>query len=132
MDVKRIEYGLQPGQRRIKGGFLFNGSSDPATTTGKGFTVAHASTGVWTVTLDEAPQSYVDFSLTLNLPTGTLGHYEARIGDKSVANGTFDIEVLFSANTSTTHPVAADVAAATDTGIYFEVVVAKGSQVGNG
>lgn len=38
----------------IDGYFEFNGTSDPATVSGKGFSVAYTSTGTWTVTLDQA------------------------------------------------------------------------------
>ncbi len=127
--VKRGLEGVTPGNTVIYGGFLTNGSSAPATTYGKGFTVAHASTGVWTVTLTEPSSSIVSVHLTLNMPTGELPAHFLQVGDKTAT--TFDIEHLAAAATQTAHPVAADITAATDQAIYFICVVSDSGQPGS-
>jgi len=44
---------LQPELKILAGSFTCNGTSDPTTTTGTGFTVARSGTGKWTVTFDD-------------------------------------------------------------------------------
>ena len=61
---------LHLGVYRVEGSFQFNGSSDPTTVIGRGIaSVAHTSTGVWTVTLDSELQK----AQVLVLPGSSFG-----------------------------------------------------------
>lgn len=129
--VKVPMQGIVPGNKVIYGGFLCNGSSDPATTYGRGFTVARTATGVWTVTITEPMSSFVCVLATLNMPDSATTTHEIRIGDKSAANGTFQITNQSTADSSTTDFALADVAAATDQAVYFLCIVSESGLVGS-
>ncbi len=108
----------------LSGSFLTNGSSDPATTYGDGFTVVHAATGVWTVTLDFVFEQYVSAEASLHMATSESAVHSMMIGDKSITSQTFDIIH------KTT--VKADVAAAAANRIDFRVKVARSDIPGAG
>lgn len=56
---------LQPNLKTVAGSFTTAGSSDPSVTTGTGYTVAHTSTGKWTVTLGDKYPGILSGSVTI-------------------------------------------------------------------
>lgn len=120
---------------RIDGSFIPNGTNNTiATKFGTGFTVVRAGTaGVYTVTLSQKFANFVSINLTLQMATSDTQVRVLRVGDQSVSNKTFQIVHLASANTTTTHPLAADInTSGTANKIHFSVVVAMSDVPGAG
>lgn len=119
--------------RVIAGSFIPNGTGAISTTYGTGFTVARADVGEYTVTLDEPFADFVYLDAGGQFATADADVHDFRIGDISVANKTFQIVHLYSDDTTTDHPAAADIAASgTANKVHFVAIVALEDIPGSG
>jgi len=127
MKVPGISYKMIPGS------FIPNNTSDPATQYGVGFSVTRAAAGRWLVTLEEPFADFVGIVAGLQLASSDTDSHEVRVGDISVANKTFEILHLTSADVSTTDLALADITASTTVRkIHFMCVIAREDIPGNG
>lgn len=130
-DIRRQVMGYQPGQAVIFGGFDFNGSDDPTTTYGKGFTVEHTSTGVWTVTLTVPVSSFVSIVPVIAYSSTDDDFRSIRVGAVDAAAKTFELVLLSSDDTSTDHPARTSLVAASGRSCFFMAVVSRSGQPGS-
>ena len=125
---------LHKGTVRVTGRFRFNGSSAPTSVIGRGISsVAHTSTGVWTVTLDSELQNavgLVKFQATLELDASAVTFVTQ--GAVSLSAGTFIVR----AYTESTGAFAlADVAAGSNNGNWCHLDIElkfSGAEDGSG
>tara|TARA_R110000803_G_C11933295_1_gene315688 strand:- start:21 stop:383 length:363 start_codon:yes stop_codon:yes gene_type:complete len=83
----RIFYGmqaLQPNLKVIAGSFVTDGTNDPSSLTGKGFTVTHTATGKFTVTLGDKFPGLL--SAISNVESSTAGDHMSQLGDIDVSS----------------------------------------------
>ena len=102
----------------LTGSFAPNGSSavSAASNKGKGFTVARASQGVFTITLDQA---YAEFqSGQATLQHTTAADLEAQLGDYDATAKTLSVRVH-------TAGTATDVTANANSRVHFVLVLQK-------
>lgn len=88
--MARIKYPVRSPQRElscIAGSFDFNGTSNPATVRGEGFTVAYTSTGTWTVTFT-AEHYYQLQSATATAQLASAGDQFAQVGTYTAPTAT--------------------------------------------
>lgn len=121
-------------EREISGSFRPNGSSaiSATTTTGLGFTASYVSTGVYRITLNFPFAGFKSITHKLRMATGEADVHELRTGDFDVSTKLFEIEHLHSADTTATHPVAADIASAAANVIDFTCKVIVDDGPGSG
>jgi hypothetical protein len=101
---------------RVNGGFSPNGSSDPTAFFGRCISsVAHTSTGVWTVTLKNEFKGMSLYGKYLSVQLAASADVAAHFGAYDRDAGTLVIRNL-------TGGSLADIAAATDNYIFFELV----------
>lgn len=98
----------------IRGSFQCNGSSAPLVVKGKGYTVVHTGTGVFTVTLVDGVVDILDAEATLQL--AVAADSQAQIGVVTASAGTVVINVL-------TAGTLADIAADANNRINFTIRV---------
>lgn len=120
-------------QRVIRGSFIPNGSGAVGTVYGAGFTVSRTGVGTFLVTLDDPFADFLKVSANVQVASADTTVRDVRIGDISITNKTFVIKHLASADTTTTHPVAADISTSgTANKIHFECVVITEDIPGSG
>lgn len=105
---------------RIEGSFAPNGTGAPTTLLGKGFTVARAAQGVFTVTLTSPVSSFISV-----VPGVCLQTAAARI--PQVTALTTGSTPSFQISNLDTSAVAQDIAAAAGNTVHFTVVCRAGS-----
>lgn len=101
--------GLVNSNLVIVGSFIPNGAGAIATKYGRGFTVARTSAGLWTVTLQVPFTNFVSIVAGGQWASANADAHQYTIGDISIANKTFAIKHLASADVSTTNWVATDI-----------------------
>lgn len=70
----------------VAGYFEFNGTSDPATVKGKGFTVAYTSTGTWTITLSQTYLALLSATATVAMASAANVDLYAQLGAVDVTS----------------------------------------------
>lgn len=86
---------FQRGLVEISGNVTIDGSGNVDVTTGQGFSVAHTTTGVYTITFDDAFQSFVAGNVNLQYYTTTTTNFDciAQFGLWSSTNKTLVIRI---------------------------------------
>lgn len=107
----------------VAGSFTTANGAAPTATTGRGFTVARTGEGVWSVTLDEAPNSIE--AVLLSVAPKTLTKLNNVTEDVDARTSTvISIQLFTAAATQTAHPVVDDDAGSI---ISFMIVCRKTS-----
>lgn len=134
LDIKRIRQRehLHHGIIDVEGSFQFNGSSNPTNVIGRGLSsVAHTSTGVWTVTLDSELQNaegLVAMGVSLEADASMLSNLE--LGAFSASAGTVIVRAYTEASDTT---ALADIAAGSNRGNWCHLrLVLKFSDIEDG
>jgi len=105
---------LKRGTLHVEGSFAVDGSGDPTTIKGIGFSVAHTTTGVYTITFSDKYQDLI--SADVSLMYNALEDKVVQLGAWSKTNSTLVIRVYDISGTG-----AADIASATNDRIQFDV-----------
>lgn len=131
-------HSFEPAKEVVKDGICVQGSFSPAGTgavtsvTGRGFTVARTDVGNYTVTVEFPFEGVIDADARLRMATAEVGSHETMIGTVSTSARTFVIVHKYSADTSTTHPVDADIAAAAANVVSFSLKLVLSDVPGSG
>ena len=112
--VLRDIHSLNRGTAHIEGSFAVDGSGDPTTIKGTGFSVAHTTTGVYTVTLSDKYQALIAAHASLMLNSADDKYVQ--LGAWSTANSTLVIRVW-----DDSAGALADIASHANTRIQFDI-----------
>ena len=107
---------FQRGTVELCGNFTVDGSGDVDVTTGNGFSVAHTSTGLYTITFDDLYQSFISGKPGIQFYTTTTTNFdiEAQWGLYDAAAGTLVIRVWDRSAAAVANP-------SDDDSVHFEV-----------
>ena len=120
-------------QRVVAGSFIPAGTGPIVTKYGVGFTVARAGVGLYTVTLDAPFAWVVCASVQGQFAGAEADAHQFLLGDMNVANRTFQIKHVGSADVATADLAAADIATSGVLNrIHFLVIVAESDVPGAG
>lgn len=122
------------GYKIVAGSFIPDGTNNPTTKYGTGFSVVWTSTGVWTVTItDTAFANYVSIVVTGQYATAENDAHQFLVGGISTSARTFAIKHVGSADVANTDLAAANIATSgTANKINFIVVIAESDVIGAG
>jgi hypothetical protein len=120
-------------QRVVAGSFIPAGTGPIVTKYGTGFTVARAGVGLYTVTLDAPFAWIVAVLLNGQFAGAEADAHQFLLGDVNLANRTFQIKHVGSADVSGTDLAAADIATSGLLNrIHFLAIVAESDVPGAG
>lgn len=115
----------------VAGSFEPDGTNDPTSVRGEGFTVTRQSTGEYRVTFDQPYQQVVSMVVTSQHSSASTDKPIVRLGTSLPASKYIDIVYLETADTSTTDMAQADTNVSTDR-INFIAVLAQKNIPGAG
>ena len=114
--ILRDIHSLKRGTSHVEGSFAVDSSGDPTTVKGVGFSVAHTSTGLYTVTFSDKYQALI--SAVVTLMSNAADDKFCQLGAWSTANSTLALRVWDVSGAALT-----DIAEHANTRIQFDVVL---------